>query len=650
MVSPPGRRTVAVVALALVAIVWVVYGQTLKHDFVNFDDEVYVYQNPKVAAGLIGDAVVWAFTHAHARNWHPLTTLSHMLDAQLFGLSAGGHHFTNVLLHSAAAALLFIVIRQMTRAFWASAFVAGLFAVHPLHVESVAWVAERKDVLSALFFAITLGLYVRYARQSRGYAWVIVAFAFGLMSKPMLVTTPVVLLLLDYWPLRRAALGRRLFTEKLPLFALSVASCAATLIAQSGGPGGIAALPFSWRLKNALVTPFVYIAQMLWPVDLAPFYPFRANGPPLTVAIAAAAVLVVATIAAFAFRERRPWLIVGWCWYLVMLTPVIGIVPIGLQSHADRYTYLPQLGLYIALVWSVTPLTSSRVLLASGATAVLVVLAALAIHQTRFWANSRTLWARAAAVTQDNEVAENNLGMLDADEGKLDSAIQHYQRAIDIQRARGAARYDLTVALAENNLATALARKGDTDDAVTHYARAVQLRPDYADAFYNLGTLLLEQRKVGQAIDAFRAAIQTRSDDAAAHASLGDALHANGNDREALAEYETAIKLAPDAGWAIYSLAWLLATSSEQDVRDGERAAQIAQRGLHLRDAESPAMFRALAAAYATQGRFEQAAEVARRALQLAMARHDGLSAQKLEGDLQLYGERVPLRDLASWR
>jgi len=551
-----------------------------------------------------------------------------------------------VLLQSGTVLLLFAVLWKMTRALWSSAFVAALFGIHPLHVESVAWIAERKDVLSGFFFAVILGTYVHYARAKRGYVWLIVLFALGLMCKAMLVTTPLVLLLLDYWPLRRVALGRRLFTEKLPLFCLSITSCAATLIAQSGA---MEALPFAWRLKNALVTPLVYVAQMFWPVDLAPFYPFPANGPSLVQAIAASTILFVFTIAAFGFRKTRPWVIVGWCWYLVMLTPVIGIVQIGLQSHADRYTYLPEVGLYIMLVWTIMPLIRSRVLLASGAIAVLAVLGTLAFHQTRFWANSRTLWTHAAAVTHDNEVAENNLGMLDAHDGKVDSAIQHYEQAIRIQNARGAARYDLTIALAENNLATAFARKGNIDDAVAHYARAVHLRPDYADAFYNLGTLLLQQRKAVLAIDAFRAAIKTRADDAAAHASLGDALHAEGKDGEARSEYETAANLAPDAAWAIYSLAWLLATSSNESVRDGERAAQVAQRGLQVPGGESPGMLRALAAGYATQGRFADAVQVAQRALELALTRQDDASAQRLEGDLQLYRERVPLRDIATW-
>lgn len=641
----PNRRAFSAIAAALFAASWLIYGQTLKHDFVNFDDEVYVYQNPEITRGLTPASVAHALTHPHARNWHPLTTLSHMLDCQLFGLNAGGHHFTNVLLHSATAVALFAAVWQMTRGLWPSAFVAALFAVHPLRVESVAWVAERKDVLSALFFALTLLAYARYAHGKGGYAWVIVLFALGLMSKPMLVTTPLILLLLDLWPLRRWQIGSRSIVEKLPLFALAGASCVATLIAQNG-PGTLTPLPPAWRLKNAIVTPLTYLVQMCWPVDLTAFYPYQAGGASLFETAGAALILIVVTSAAFYFRKSQPWILTGWCWYLIMLLPVIGIVQIGLQSHADRYTYLPQIGVYIAVTWTIASLVRSRLLLASGAAVLLSLCSALAFRQTQFWRDSRTLWTHAAAVARDNEVAENNLGMLDAHDGRLDDAIRHYEQAIRIQTGRGAARYSLTLALAENNLATALARKGDSEQAVVHYMRAVELRPDYSDAFYNLGTLLLEQAKVDEAIDAFRNVIRLRREDAPAHASLGDALHAKGADREARAEYEEALQLAPDAPWAIYSLAWLLATSSDANVRDGERAVEVAKRGLQSRAAEDPAMLRALAAAHATQGRFEEATAIAERALELAFARRDAASIHALQGDAELYRDRVPLRDI----
>src|SRR5215472_8601904 len=387
-----GRRaksgvTDLLVCLGLMAITWAVFGQTLTHDFVNFDDHVYVYENPLVIRGVSPEGIIEAFTHTHARNWHPLTTLSHMLDCQLYGLNAGGHHLTNVILHTISVLLLFLVLKQMTAALWQSAFVAALFAIHPLHVESVAWIAERKDVLSAVFFMLTLAAYVQYTRTSSAlrYLLVVLLFAFGLMSKSMLVTLPFVLLLLDYWPLGRiggqkSAIRPRLPTlikEKIPFFALSAFSCIATLFAQRQGPSAIDQLPFLWRFENTFVTYVTYIWQMLWPAQLAFFYP-HPNGPlPLAQVTAAIAVLVGISLLVISLRPTNPYLITGWFWYLGMLVPVIGLVQVGEQAHADRYTYLPQIGLYIIITWTVGRLllesTHPRRALVGGIAAIAIV-------------------------------------------------------------------------------------------------------------------------------------------------------------------------------------------------------------------------------------------------------------------------------------
>ena len=385
------------VCVFLIAITWLVFGQTLSHEFVNFDDHVYVYENPVITGGLTLPGIIWAFTHSHARNWHPLTTISHMLDCQLFGLNAGGHHFTNVFLHTIAVVSLFLVLRQMTGgpsrtgSLWPSAFVAALFAIHPLHVESVAWISERKDVLSGVFFMLTLSAYVRYARRPSvaRYVMMTILFALGLMSKPMLVTLPFVLLLLDYWPLgrgrgmeisgersevrrersvvsgqwsvvsRRWSVVRGLVVEKIPLFALSTASCLATLLVQRQAAGSIDQLPFAWRVNNAIVTCVAYIWQMLWPVKLAVFYPHPDNRLLLWQIFLALALLIAITVAVIALRQKRPYLIAGWLWYLGMLVPVIGLVQVGEQARADRYTYLPQVGLYLALTWTIVDLSAS---------------------------------------------------------------------------------------------------------------------------------------------------------------------------------------------------------------------------------------------------------------------------------------------------
>src|SRR6266550_5446095 len=362
----PSRSQVVLVYLFLGAITWLVFGQTVRHDFVNFDDHVYIYDNPLVTGGLTTSGIVGAFTHPHARNWHPLTTISHMLDCQLYGLNAGGHHFTNVALHTIAVLLLFRVLRGATGALWPSAFVAVLFAIHPLHVESVAWVSERKDVLSAVLFMLTLAAYVRYARAPSPGRYFVVALIFtpGVLSKPMLVTVPFVLLLLDYWPLRRfdkvppvnpgrgivSWLNRKpnyLFLEKTPLLVLSGLSCLVTIRAQDSATGLLEQLPFTWRLNNALVSYFEYLAQTFWPTRLAVFYPHPNNALSIWQITLATTLLLAISAVAILLRKKRPYLLTGWFWYVGMLVPVIGIVQIGEQGHADRYTYLPHIGLFL---------------------------------------------------------------------------------------------------------------------------------------------------------------------------------------------------------------------------------------------------------------------------------------------------------------
>src|SRR5262245_20510376 len=407
---PTSWLTDLLVCLGLVAVTWAVFGQTLTHDFVNFDDHVYVYENPLVTRGLSTEGIIEAFTHTHARNWHPLTTLSHMLDCQLYGLNAGGHHLTNVILHTISVLLLFLVLKQMTAAVWQSAFAATLFAIHPLHVESVAWIAERKDVLSAVFFMLTLAAYVQYTRAPSAlrYMLVVLLFAFGLMSKPMLVTLPLLLLLLDYWPLDRigahkSEVTRRLPTlikEKIPLLALSIFSCIATLFAQRQGPSAIDQLPFLWRLENTFVTYVTYVWQMLWPARLSVFYPHQNDRLPLLEVTGALALLVATSLVVISLRRTKPYLVTGWFWYLGMLVPVIGVVQVGEQAHADRYTYLPQIGLYIMIAWTVGSLLLEstrrrRALVGVIAAMAVVSLSARAFGQTSYWKNSETLWNHA---------------------------------------------------------------------------------------------------------------------------------------------------------------------------------------------------------------------------------------------------------------
>ena len=655
------RVTDLLVCLGLVAVTWAVFGQTLAHDFVNFDDHVYVYENPLVVRGLSTEGIIDAFTHTHARNWHPLTTISHMLDCQLYGLNAGGHHLTNVILHTISVLLLFLVLKQMTGGLWQSAFVAALFAIHPLHVESVAWIAERKDVLSAVFFMLTLAAYARYARAPSPARYLLVAllFAFGLMSKPMLVTLPFVLLLLDYWPLGRlgdqkSEVGsrlRRLITEKVPLFALSVLSCVATLFAQRQGPSAIDQLPFLWRLNNAFVSYVTYIWQMLWPVRLAVFYPHPNDRLPLVEVIVAIAFLVGVSLLVIYLRRTKPYLVTGWFWYLGMLIPVIGLVQVGEQAHADRYTYLPQIGLYIMIAWMVGDLLSEptpragRALVGVVAAIAIMSLGVRALGQASYWKNSETLWNHTLAVTGENDVAHNNLGFLFLRSGELDKAISQFQAALNIRSRNTETHYSLGAALIQSNLGNALARKQLWDEAIDHLQEAVRLRPDYADAYFNLGSVLFQQGRIDQAIAQWQKALTIRPRDAEAHRNVASALRKQGNVKEAISEYEQALNITPEDSVTLNNLAWILATSSDASMRDGARAVTLAMKAVQASGGTDPNFARTLAAAHAEAGQFADAVAIAEAAKALASTQSKPELASRLEKEIALYRARVAVRE-----
>jgi protein O-mannosyl-transferase len=649
------------VCIGLVAVTWAVFGQTVAHDFVNFDDHVYVYENPLVIRGLSTEGIFDAFTHTHARNWHPLTTVSHMLDCQLYGLNAGGHHLTNVILHTISVLLLFLVLKQITGALWQSAFVAGLFAIHPLHVESVAWIAERKDLLSAVFFMLTLAAYARYARAPSAPRYLLVAllFAFGLMSKPMLVTLPFVLLLLDYWPFGRlgaqkSEVGsrlRRFITEKIPLFALSAFSCIATLFAQKQGPSAIDQLPFLWRLNNTFLSYVTYIWQMLWPARLAVFYPHPNDRLQLVEVTAAIAFLVGISLLVIYLRRTKPYLVTGWFWYLGMLVPVIGLIQVGEQAHADRYTYLPQIGLYIMIAWTVgdmllepTP-RAGRALVGVVAAIAIVSLGVRAIGQASYWKNSETLWSHTLAVTGENDVAHNNLGFLFLRSGELDKAISQFQAALNIRSRNTETHYSLGAALIQSNLGNALARKQLWDESIDHLQEAVRLRPDYADAYFNLGSVLFQQGRIDQAIAQWQKALAIRPRDAEAHRNVASALRKQGNVKGAIAEYEQALNIVPEDSVALNNLAWILATSSDASMRDGARAVTLALKAVQVSGGRDPNFVRTLAAARAEAGQFAEAVATAEAAKALARTQSKPELASRLEEEIALYRARVALRE-----
>ncbi len=660
------RSQAVLVYLSLTAITWLVFGQTLKHDFVNFDDHGYVYENPLVTRGLTISGTVGAFTHAHARNWHPLTTISHMLDCQLYGLNAGGHHFTNLALHTIAVLLLFRVLRVTTGTLWPSAVVAALFAIHPLHVESVAWVSERKDVLSAVFFMLTLAAYVRYARAPSPGRYFIVAliFTLGLMSKPMLVTVPFVFLLLDYWPLRRfdkvpllksrggivGWLNRRpnyLFLEKTPLLVLSGLSCLVTIRAQDSATGLLEQLPFTWRLNNALLSYIEYLRQTFWPTRLAVFYPHPNNALSIWQITLATTILLAISAMAILLRKKRPYLLAGWFWYVGMLVPVIGIVQIGEQGHADRYTYLPHIGLFLLIAWTAADFSTAwrvrREYLWLVATATIAILSYGAVVQTSFWKNSEGLWNHTLSVTSNNDFAHNDLGFLYLRRGELDKAISHFKTALKIRSGNSQTRYNLGTALVHTNLANALAREGRPEEAVRHYEEAIKLRPDYGDAYYNFGSMLFQQGRIDDAIAQWQKALAMQPNDAAAHTSLGNAFLQKGWPDKAIAHYQKALEIDPREVNARNNMAWVLATSSDASIRNGAMAVSLATQGVEISGGKDAIFYRTLAASYGECGKFADAIAAAEKGRDIAISRGDSHLVRTLERDIALYRADTPL-------
>ena len=618
-VASENRWTIAAIGIGLTAITWIVFGQTLRHDFVNVDDVDYVLRNREVTRGLTMEGVVWALTHFHSSNWHPLTWISHMLDCQFYGLNPRGHHFSNVLLHTATVLMLFLVLRQMTGALWRSAFVAAIFAIHPLRVESVAWVAERKDILSGLFFVLTIAAYVRYARRGRSlaqYSLVALLFALGLMCKPMLVTLPFLLLLLDYWPLNRESAARErgdnapqiwrpLVMEKLPLFGLAVASSLATLLAQKEAIHPLASISLHLRVANAFVSYAIYLRQLFWPSNLAALYPFP-TGNIVIPGILSLGVLTVISLTVFVLRRRCPYLVTGWLWYLIMLTPVIGILQVGNQAHADRYTYLPHIGLYLLVTWTVADQWAGwktpRLLLGIVSAIVIAALSFTAQMQAAHWQNSQMLWTHTIACTTDNAIAQANLGQAFYEKGTLDEAIAHYQKALQI---------DPNQAFAHSALGLALLEMGRPDESVNHLLRALEINPQFADAHYNLGNTFLQM----------------------------------GRAREALTHYHEALAIDPDDVEALNNRAWLLATSSEPAVRDGREAVELAKRADSLTRGASPVVGATLAAAYAEAGRFQDAIKTGQRALELTTAQGNTARADSIRMQIQVYQSGAAFRD-----
>jgi len=615
--------------LALVTLA--LYGPAIYCDFVNYDDPDYVTNNEIVQRGLTRDGVAWAFQKSHGSNWHPVTSISHMIDCQIFGVRAGGHHFTNLFFHVLTTLLLFLVFKRMTGALWRSAFVAALFAFHPLHVESVAWVSERKDGLSAFFWVLTMWAYVRYAEGkspkskvqspqsekerptfniqrskfkageirhsmfnvecSMFYFLALLFFALGLMSKPMLVTLPFVLLLLDFWPLHRMSkvqgpkskverkrpwtldfrLWTSLFLEKLPFFALALISCVVTFFVQRG-EGAVEhwdTLPLDRRLGNALISYVRYLGKIFWPSDLSVFYPYPDAWPSWQIIGAAIILITITTIVLWQARSR-PCLAVGWFWFVGTLIPVIGLVQVGIQSLADRYTYLPGIGIFLMIAWGIAEMDARRSrgkTIALGAAAVLVLAGCFLVtaKQLRVWRNSETLFQHALDVDNQNVVAHVMFAQVLEKENKPDDAVTHYRAALKIKPGFPQMYY---------NIANVLVGQKKLTEATTNYLQALQMRPDYPEAHQNLAVTLDMQGKFNEAAEHYLIALQAMPNDPDLHQNFGGSLIERGKLDEAIEHYQAALQLRPDSPEAHYN--WGVAL-----VRQGKRAEAV----LHFQEA-----------------------------------------------------------------
>jgi tetratricopeptide (TPR) repeat protein len=568
MNKPFHKNSYLLIYALLILVTLVVFWPVLNCEFVRYDDDKYVTENPNVKRGISRESVIWAFTSPHFHMWHPLTSLTHLLDYQLFGLNPAWHHLTNLLLHIGSTLLLFAVLQRMTGAVWPSFFVAIAFAIHPLNVESVAWVAERKNVLSGFFWILTLAAYVPYARRPGigRFLLVVLVFALATMTKPMVVTLPFALLLLDYWPLGRLQLRRqskeqdlsqpesvqagpqgppawRLLAEKIPLFILSIVLSIITFIVQQRGGtvSGLGNVPLKYRVANALVSYETYIRKMIWPSRLAVFYPHPFDKLPMWQVAASALLLLAVSIAVFWVARRRKYLAVGWLWFLGTLVPVIGLVQVGAQAMADRYAYLPFIGLFIMIAWGFQDLSANRryrkMALAALALAVLLALSICTRLQLRHWRNNKALFEHAINVTGDNFVMNNNYANILKKIGQVEEAIDYFYKALRI-RPNSPEIY--------NNLGNALRRLDRIDEAIKSYKKALKLRPNFAEAHYNLAIELGRQGKNDEAIGEYREALRFRPDNVDTLSNLGFALAQKGNLHEAIEYYRKAIELGPD--------------------------------------------------------------------------------------------------------
>ena len=659
--------------LLLALVTLLVYLPASRDGFVNYDDQDYVTENSVVQKGLTWTGIKWAFTTGHASNWHPLTWLSHLADCELFGLNPGAHHLVNVLFHTANAVLLFLLLLRLTQELWPSLFVAALFAWHPLHVESVAWISERKDVLSTFFALLTLLAYARYAQHvtgdmcqvtrtnstsspvtrhpSRCYWLALLFFALGLMSKPMLVTLPFVMLLLDYWPLQRLSTlnpqpstCQRLVLEKWPFFLLTIVSCVVTFLVQSQRSGDAVAslelVPLHYRFCNALVSYGLYLLKMVWPVGLAVFYPLPDHLTWILMAAITSAVILV-IISSFVWRAGRAhaYLPVGWLWFLGTLVPVIGLVQVGSAALADRYTYFPLIGVFIAVTFGICDLADRfqfpKKAIATTAVLILATCLILTENQLRYWHDSETLFAHALAVTKNNHVAHVNLGVALEQKGKLNEALAEYRAAEQLAPEL----YHI-----HNNLGNLLDNLGHPNEALIEYRWAVLLNPSLPSLHNGAGMVLTELGRFDEAMRQFKEAARLDPTYPWAHLEIGKLHLKQGRDAEAIDELRAALRIDPDNFQILAYTAHVLAADENPQIRDGRTALVLAIKAKLLTGETQPYVLDALGMACAETGDFTNALEETQKAFDLAIAAKMK-KLEPLQQRLELYKNHQPWRE-----
>ena len=646
------------IALLLALVTLAIYLPVLHDGFVNYDDDDYVTTNRMVKNGLTPAGIHWAFTTFHSANWHPVTWLSHMLDCQLFGLNPAAHHFVNALIHSANAALLFILLLRLTRLAWPSLMVAALFAWHPLHVESVAWVAERKDVLSTFFALLSLLSYAKFVKENcrHSFWFALIFFALGLMAKPMLVTLPFVLLLLDYWPLGRVAgfklqvavspapnlqlstINYQLF-EKWPFFLLAAGSCVVTFLAQRGeAVRTLKQVSLSLRLENAVVATATYLLQIFWPANLAVFYPLPEKIAPLAI-ILSVTVLILISVLVWRAQSNCPCLIIGWLWFLGTLVPVIGLVKVGDAAHADRYTYFPAIGLFIAVVFGVRNWLKhpqAQKFFIAAIMVGLVACIALTEYQLAFWRDSETLFRRAIAVTENNSTAHLNLGAALETEGQADAALVEYRESLRLDP------YSFETA---NDIGKLLFEQGQPAEALDYCETAVRLKPNRATLHNNLGLTLEALGRFDEARAQFAEAARLDGTYAVPHFQTGRTLLKQGRDAEALPELFAALQIEPDNLQFLIFTARVLASDENPQGRNGEQAVAVAGKASQLAGSSQPVILDTFAMALAEVNHFDEAKKIQQQAVELVKNSNDREDLDLMQQRLKLYENQKPWRE-----